>query len=223
MSWLAAAAFFGELHTFLTGKCYCSIGLSTAMACLRGKLPASSARYPPGKPQGKAASTLSAAPRRGYRLSRRPASRSCPPLHARCRAYIHVDGDHFSRPSWAPLWPASNVDETKCRGCPLELRPRGRDRGWGQLGFLSCRLSIPPSPSVRHPDAPGSRYKSRTSQPLNSAGPRGHFIFSIDLSRDGWPEKFEKPRVCRGRPPLGKTKGSTTIRLSESERPVRSE
>ena len=36
-----------------------------------------------------------------------------------------------------------------------------------------------------------------------------------DLSRDGWPEKFEKASVRRGRPPLAKTKVSTTIRLSQ--------
>lgn len=35
-----------------------------------------------------------------------------------------------------------------------------------------------------------------------------------DLSRDGWPEKFEKAAVRRGRPPLARPKVSTTIRLS---------
>ena len=35
-----------------------------------------------------------------------------------------------------------------------------------------------------------------------------------DLSRDGWPEKFAKARVRRGRPPAAKPKVSTTIRLS---------
>ena len=33
-------------------------------------------------------------------------------------------------------------------------------------------------------------------------------------SRNDWPEKFEKASVRRGRPPLAKTKVSTTIRLS---------
>ena len=36
-----------------------------------------------------------------------------------------------------------------------------------------------------------------------------------DLSRDGWPEKFAKAPVRRGRPPLAKPKVSTTIRLSQ--------
>ena len=36
-----------------------------------------------------------------------------------------------------------------------------------------------------------------------------------DLSRDGWPEKFAKEPVRRGRPPLAKPKVSTTIRLSQ--------
>ena len=36
-----------------------------------------------------------------------------------------------------------------------------------------------------------------------------------DLSRDGWPEKFAKATVRRGRPPLTKPKVSTTIRLSQ--------
>ena len=35
-----------------------------------------------------------------------------------------------------------------------------------------------------------------------------------DLSRDGWPEKFGKATVRRGRPPLAEPKVSTTIRLS---------
>lgn len=35
-----------------------------------------------------------------------------------------------------------------------------------------------------------------------------------DLTRDGWPEKFAKAKVRRGRPPLAKPKVSTTIRLS---------
>lgn len=35
-----------------------------------------------------------------------------------------------------------------------------------------------------------------------------------DLSRDGWPEKFAKATVRRGRPPVAKPKVSTTIRLS---------
>ena len=35
-----------------------------------------------------------------------------------------------------------------------------------------------------------------------------------DLSRAGWPEKFAKARVRRGRPPLATPKVSTTIRLS---------
>jgi len=36
-----------------------------------------------------------------------------------------------------------------------------------------------------------------------------------DLSRDGWPEKFAKVAVRRGRPPVAKPKVSTTIRLSQ--------
>ena len=36
-----------------------------------------------------------------------------------------------------------------------------------------------------------------------------------DLSRDDWPEKFARATVRRGRPPLYKTKVSTTIRLSQ--------
>ena len=35
-----------------------------------------------------------------------------------------------------------------------------------------------------------------------------------DLSRDGWPEKFAKAAVRRGRPRVAKPKVSTTIRLS---------
>ena len=35
-----------------------------------------------------------------------------------------------------------------------------------------------------------------------------------DLSRDGWPEKFAKATVQRGRPRVAKPKVSTTIRLS---------
>ena len=35
-----------------------------------------------------------------------------------------------------------------------------------------------------------------------------------DLSRDGWPEKFAKAPVRRGRPPSDRPKVSTTIRLS---------
>lgn len=35
-----------------------------------------------------------------------------------------------------------------------------------------------------------------------------------DLSRDGWPKKFAKATVRRGRPPLAEPKVSTTIRLS---------
>ena len=36
-----------------------------------------------------------------------------------------------------------------------------------------------------------------------------------DLSTDGWPEKFARVSVRRGRPPLAKPKVSTTIRLSQ--------
>ncbi|MXW45607.1 MAG: BrnA antitoxin family protein [Gammaproteobacteria bacterium] len=36
-----------------------------------------------------------------------------------------------------------------------------------------------------------------------------------DLSKDGWPEKFAKVAVRRGRPPVAKPKVSTTIRLSQ--------
>ena len=35
-----------------------------------------------------------------------------------------------------------------------------------------------------------------------------------DLTRDGWPEKFAKATVRRGRPPVARPKVSTTIRLS---------
>ena len=35
-----------------------------------------------------------------------------------------------------------------------------------------------------------------------------------DLSREGWPEKFAKATVRRGRPPVATPKVSTTIRLS---------
>jgi len=35
-----------------------------------------------------------------------------------------------------------------------------------------------------------------------------------DLSEDGWPEKFAKAAVRRGRPPVARPKVSTTIRLS---------
>lgn len=35
-----------------------------------------------------------------------------------------------------------------------------------------------------------------------------------DLSRDGWPERFAKVAVRRGRPPVARPKVSTTIRLS---------
>ena len=35
-----------------------------------------------------------------------------------------------------------------------------------------------------------------------------------DLSKDGWPEKFARTAVRRGRPPVAKPKVSTTIRLS---------
>lgn len=35
-----------------------------------------------------------------------------------------------------------------------------------------------------------------------------------DLSADGWPEKFAKATVRRGRPPVARPKVSTTIRLS---------
>jgi len=36
-----------------------------------------------------------------------------------------------------------------------------------------------------------------------------------DLSQGGWPEKFAKAAVRRGRPPSGQPKVSTTIRLSQ--------
>ena len=36
-----------------------------------------------------------------------------------------------------------------------------------------------------------------------------------DLSTDGWPEKFARAPVRRGRPPLANPKVSTTIRLSQ--------
>ena len=36
-----------------------------------------------------------------------------------------------------------------------------------------------------------------------------------DLSRDGWPEKFARATVRRGRPRVANPKISTTIRLSQ--------
>ena len=36
-----------------------------------------------------------------------------------------------------------------------------------------------------------------------------------DLGADGWPEKFARASVRRGRPPLARPKVSTTIRLSQ--------
>lgn len=36
-----------------------------------------------------------------------------------------------------------------------------------------------------------------------------------DLSTDGWPERFVKAPVRRGRPPKARPKVSTTIRLSQ--------
>ena len=36
-----------------------------------------------------------------------------------------------------------------------------------------------------------------------------------DLSTDGWPERFAKASVRRGRPPKARSKVSTTIRLSQ--------
>lgn len=36
-----------------------------------------------------------------------------------------------------------------------------------------------------------------------------------DLSENGWPDKFAKVPVRRGRPPLANPKVSTTIRLSQ--------
>ena len=38
---------------------------------------------------------------------------------------------------------------------------------------------------------------------------------TVHLLNDGWPEKFSKAAVRRGRPPLAKPKVSTTIRLSQ--------
>ena len=38
---------------------------------------------------------------------------------------------------------------------------------------------------------------------------------ALDLSRDGWPEKFANVAVRRGRPPVARPKISTTIRLSQ--------
>ncbi len=35
-----------------------------------------------------------------------------------------------------------------------------------------------------------------------------------DLSTDGWPEKFAKATVRRGRPPVARPKAAITIRLS---------
>ncbi len=35
-----------------------------------------------------------------------------------------------------------------------------------------------------------------------------------DLSTDGWPERFARATVRRGRPPIANPKVSTTIRLS---------
>ena len=45
--------------------------------------------------------------------------------------------------------------------------------------------------------------------------PRQSVNSKPDLSRDGWPEKFAKVAVRRGRPPVARPKVSTTIRLSQ--------
>lgn len=49
----------------------------------------------------------------------------------------------------------------------------------------------------------------------NSTAPDFDSDTAPDLSKDGWPEKFAKVSVRRGRPPVAKPKVSTTIRLSQ--------
>ncbi|MCY3828651.1 MAG: BrnA antitoxin family protein [Rhodospirillaceae bacterium] len=49
----------------------------------------------------------------------------------------------------------------------------------------------------------------------NSTAPDFDPDTAPDLSKDGWPEKFAKAAVRRGRPPVTKPKVSTTIRLSQ--------
>ena len=47
-----------------------------------------------------------------------------------------------------------------------------------------------------------------------STGPDSDPDTAPDLSANGWPEKFARAAVRRGRPPLARPKVSTTIRLS---------
>ena len=49
----------------------------------------------------------------------------------------------------------------------------------------------------------------------NSTAPDFDPDTAPDLSKDGWPEKFAKVAVRRGRPPVARPKVSTTIRLSQ--------
>ena len=47
-----------------------------------------------------------------------------------------------------------------------------------------------------------------------STAPGSEHDVAPDLSTDGWPEKFARATVRRGRPPSANPKVSTTIRLS---------
>lgn len=49
----------------------------------------------------------------------------------------------------------------------------------------------------------------------HSTSPDSENDVAPDLSTDGWPEKFARATVRRGRPPVAKPKVSTTIRLSQ--------
>ena len=49
----------------------------------------------------------------------------------------------------------------------------------------------------------------------NSTGQGFDMDGAPDLSRDGWPDKFARVAVRRGRPLAAKPKVSTTIRLSQ--------
>ena len=47
-----------------------------------------------------------------------------------------------------------------------------------------------------------------------STAPDSDWDAAPDLSRDGWPDKFARAAVHRGRPPIARPRVSTTIRLS---------
>ena len=48
----------------------------------------------------------------------------------------------------------------------------------------------------------------------HSTVPDSDLDLAPDLAADGWPEKFARATVRRGRPPVANPKVSTTIRLS---------